>query len=90
VLVEVASTDAYAARDILGHLGMHSRMSDHQQQNLGAVVTAAGLGVGHLPLSYEHALAAAVEHAESHLRGCSPQNALSHGPGTRHGPPSQP
>ncbi|MFK4043186.1 hypothetical protein ACI2LC_45940 [Nonomuraea wenchangensis] len=31
-LVEVASTDAYAARDVLGHPEMRSHMTEQQQQ----------------------------------------------------------
>ncbi|MFC5828071.1 hypothetical protein [Nonomuraea insulae] len=89
-LVEVASTDAYAARDVLGHQGMRSHMTDQQQQNLGAVITAAGLGIGRLPQVYEYALAAAVGHAESRLRALLSQDGFSRGPGTRDGPPSQP
>ncbi|MGP4093737.1 hypothetical protein [Nonomuraea sp. KM90] len=87
-LVEVASTDAYAARDVLGHQGMRSDMTDQQQQNLDAVITAAGLGVGHLPQVYEHALAAAVGHAEDRLRTLLSEHGPSRGPGTRDGPPS--
>ncbi|MEV4178460.1 hypothetical protein [Nonomuraea sp. NPDC049709] len=81
-LVEVATTDAYAARDILGHQGMRSYMNDQQQQNLGAVITAAGLGVRRLPEVHEHALTAAVGHAEDRLREllnqCSARQGTDH------------
>ncbi|SEH02399.1 hypothetical protein SAMN05444920_12657 [Nonomuraea solani] len=89
-LVEVASTDAYAARDVLGHQGMRSHMSDQQQQNLEEVITAAGFGAGRLPQVHEHALAAAVGHAEDRLRALLGQDGPSRGPGTRDGPPFQP
>ncbi|MEV0623552.1 hypothetical protein AB0I81_60265 [Nonomuraea sp. NPDC050404] len=73
-LVEVASTDAYAARDILGHQEMRSHMTDQQQHNLSAVITAAGLGVGRLPQMHEYALAAAVNHAENRLQALLSQD----------------
>ncbi|MFI6713554.1 hypothetical protein ACIBF7_44505 [Nonomuraea sp. NPDC050478] len=67
-LVEVASTDAYAARDILSHQKMRAEMTDQQQHHLGTVITAGGLGIGRLPQVHEHALVAAVGHAEDRLR----------------------
>ncbi|MFC5829513.1 hypothetical protein [Nonomuraea insulae] len=80
-LVEVPSTDAYAARDVLGHQGMRPHMTDQQQQNLGAVITAAGLGAGRLPEAYEHALTAAVDHAEDWLRALLSHSSTSAAPG---------
>ncbi|MGP3920865.1 hypothetical protein [Nonomuraea sp. 10N515B] len=89
-LVEVASTDAYAARDVLGHQGMRCHMTDRHQQNLDAVISAAGLGTGRLPPVHEHALAAAVRHAEDRLRALLSPGGPSSGSGTCDGPLSQP
>jgi hypothetical protein len=67
-VIEVASSDAYAARDVLGHHVMRSQMTDQQAQELTAVVTAAGLGAGNLSVAHKDALAAAVRTAEDRLR----------------------
>jgi hypothetical protein len=67
-IIKVAATDAYAARNALGHPMMRARMTYHQERQLTSVVTAAGLGVGHLPPGHLDAITAAVSQAEKHLR----------------------
>ncbi|MFE3197831.1 hypothetical protein [Embleya sp. NPDC059237] len=67
-LVDVAVLDAYAARDILTHGPLRSRLSGGQTRELQAVLTASGLGAGSLAAVHAHALAGAVDAAESALR----------------------
>jgi hypothetical protein len=64
----VASSDAYAARDVLGHPAMLSSMTGQQHQNLTAVIAAAALGTGSIPDVHMDALTEAVRHAEGRLR----------------------
>jgi hypothetical protein len=67
-IVSLAATDAYAARNALGHSMMRARMTRHQERQLTSVVAAAGLGVGHLPPDHIGAITAAADNAEKHLR----------------------
>jgi hypothetical protein len=67
-IVKLAATDAYAARNALGHPMMRARMTCHQERQLTSVVTAAGLGAGYLPPVHMDAITTAVGQAEKHLR----------------------
>jgi hypothetical protein len=67
-IAKLAATDAYAARNALGHPMMRTRMNHHQERQLTSVVTAASLGAGHLPPGHLDAITAAVGQAEKHLR----------------------
>jgi hypothetical protein len=67
-VIEVASSDAYAARDVLGHHMMRCQMTRQQEHELAAVLSASGLGAGNLPAVHMHALTAAAGTAEDHLR----------------------
>ena len=73
-VTDVASSDAYAARDVLGHHGMRSQITDRQEQELTAVLTASGLGAKYLSAAHTDALAAAVRTAEDR----SPHTARHH------------
>ncbi|MGW0486453.1 hypothetical protein [Nonomuraea sp. NPDC003214] len=66
--IDVASTDAYAARDVLAHPEMRSRMTDQQHEDLAAMIAAAALGTASIPDVHLKALVEAVEHAEERLR----------------------
>ncbi|KAA9379639.1 hypothetical protein F5972_08270 [Microbispora cellulosiformans] len=68
-IIDGASSDAYAARDVLGHHVMRSQMTPRQEHDLTAVVTASGLGAGTLPPADMRALTTAVDKAEVALRG---------------------
>lgn len=67
-IINVASTDAYAARDVLENHTMCSQMTRQQEHTLGAVLTAAGLGTGTLPAAHLDALMTAVHTAKNRLR----------------------
>ncbi|MFE0150166.1 hypothetical protein ACFWY5_23655 [Nonomuraea sp. NPDC059007] len=67
-VIDVAATDAYAARDVRAHPAMRSRMTGQQHQDLAAVIAAAALGTGSIPDVHLNALNEAVEHAEERLR----------------------
>jgi hypothetical protein len=67
-IAKLAATDAYAARNALGHSMMRARMTCHQERQLTSVVTAAGLGAGYLPQGHMDAIMTAVGQAEKHLR----------------------
>jgi hypothetical protein len=67
-IVKVAATDAYAARNALSHPIMRARMTCHQERQLTSIVTAAGLGAGHLPADHIDTITSAVGRAEEHLR----------------------
>jgi hypothetical protein len=66
-IAKVAATDAYAARNALGHPTMRARMTRHQELQLTSVVAAACLSAGHLPSGYTDTVTTAVDHAEEHL-----------------------
>ncbi|MGS2645085.1 hypothetical protein [Streptosporangium sp. G12] len=67
-VVGVACMDAYAAREVMGHHGMRSRMTPQQEQAVAGVLTASGFGAGYLPAAHLDALTAAVRHGEDSLR----------------------
>jgi plasmid stabilization system protein ParE len=67
-IARLAATDAYAARNALGHPVMRARMTCHQERQLTSVITAAGFDAGHLPPGQMDAITAAVGQAEEHLR----------------------
>ena len=67
-IVKLAATDAYAARNALGHSMARARMTCHQERQLTSVVAAAGLGAGYLPPGHMDAFTTAVGQAEKHLR----------------------
>jgi hypothetical protein len=67
-LINVAASDAYAARDTLDHHTMRAQMTHQQEQELTAMLTAAGLGARNLSTAHMDALTAAVHQAEDNLR----------------------
>jgi hypothetical protein len=67
-ITKLAATDAYAARNALGHSLTRARMTCQQERQLTNVVTLAGLGPGRLSHAYMNALTTAVSQAEEHLR----------------------
>jgi len=67
-IAKLAATDAYAARNALGHPMMRARMTCHREQQLTSIITAAGFGTGHLTPSHMNAITSAVTQAEEHLR----------------------
>jgi hypothetical protein len=67
-LLEVASSDAYAARAVLDHDVMRSQMTRQQERELLVVLTASGLGTKRLPETHLDALTTAVRTAERQLR----------------------
>ncbi|MFD9950245.1 hypothetical protein ACFWYW_55995 [Nonomuraea sp. NPDC059023] len=67
-VIDVATTDAYAARDVLAHPAMRSCMTGQQHQDLVALIAAAALGTRSIPDVHLNALNEAVEHAEERLR----------------------
>jgi hypothetical protein len=74
-IIRVAATDAYAARNTLGHRAMRARMTCLDEQQLTSVVAAAGLGAGHLQPEHLNAITAAVGQAERYLRDLLGQRA---------------
>ncbi|WP_175521665.1 hypothetical protein [Streptomyces sp. CAI-85] len=66
-LAEVARLDAYAAREVLHHPIAASALDAGSTHELGAVITAAGLGSGVLPAHHHEALTGAVAHAGAEL-----------------------
>ncbi|MER5322265.1 hypothetical protein [Streptosporangium roseum] len=75
-VVGVACSDAYAARDVLGHHGMRSRMTPRQEQEIVGVFAASGFGAGSIPAAHLDVLTAAVRQGEDSLRAL-----LDRGPG---------
>lgn len=68
-IAKVAATDAHAAQNTLSHPVIRARMTCHQERQLtSVVVTAAGLGAGHLPPGHMDTITSAVGRAEEHLR----------------------
>ncbi len=67
-VIDVASSDAYAARDVLDHHAMRSHMTPQQEQELSVVLAASGLGTRKLSAAHTDALTAAVHKAEDRLR----------------------
>ncbi|MEU4229629.1 hypothetical protein AB0F17_35485 [Nonomuraea sp. NPDC026600] len=67
-VIGVACSDAYAARDVLGHHGMRSGMTSQQEQEVAGVLAASGFGAGSLTEAHLDALTAAVRQGEGSLR----------------------
>jgi|HubBroStandDraft_1064217.scaffolds.fasta_scaffold104250_2 hypothetical protein len=67
-IIDIARSDAYAARDVLSHDETRSQLTSQQERQLTAVVTASGLGARNLPPAHLHALTTAVRTAENQLR----------------------
>ncbi|MFG2138661.1 hypothetical protein [Streptomyces sp. NPDC048650] len=67
-VANVAILDAYAARDVLNHSVTRPHLTSTQIQKLGAVLTASGLGTGHLSTAHTQALTETVDKAEVDLR----------------------
>ncbi|WP_261801814.1 hypothetical protein [Streptomyces sp. ISID311] len=68
-VANVAILDAYAARDVLNHSVTRAHLTTAQKQKLDAVLTASGLGTGHLSTTHMQNLTEAVDKAEVDLRG---------------------
>jgi hypothetical protein len=66
-IITLARSDAYAARDILGHQPMHFHMTRQQHDELTAIITASGLGAGQLSAAHLRSITAAVRQAEGRL-----------------------
>ncbi|TDD15062.1 hypothetical protein [Nonomuraea diastatica] len=82
-VIGVAVSDAYAARDVLAHHGMRSRMISHQEQVLADVLAASGFGAGSLPTVHGDALTTAVGQGEASLRALLGTTALQSDPASR-------
>ncbi|MEO3807063.1 hypothetical protein [Nonomuraea sp. B1E8] len=67
-IVDVATLDAYAARDVLNHRLVRSRLTGGQRQSLDELLLASGLGAGRLSSVHMQALTAAVDKGEVALR----------------------
>jgi hypothetical protein len=67
-VIQTATSDAYAARDVLEHHATRVEMTAQQHQRLTAVLAASSLGAGTLPEPLMADLSAAVEEAENRLR----------------------
>ncbi|MFC4010236.1 hypothetical protein ACFOY2_23620 [Nonomuraea purpurea] len=67
-VIGVACSDAYAARDVLGHHGVRSRLTSQQEQQVADVLAASGLGAGSLPAAHLDTLTTAVRQGEDSLR----------------------
>jgi hypothetical protein len=67
-VIDVASFDAYAAREVLHHHTTRSQMTAQQEQELTAVLAASGLGAKDLSSAHRDALTTAVHKAEDRLR----------------------
>ncbi len=67
-LVDAATLDAYAAREVLHHPVASLMLTSEQQQRLSTAVSSSGLGVGHLPTPQQDALTEAVAQGEAELR----------------------
>jgi hypothetical protein len=70
-VVDVATHDAYAARDVLNHRLARSHLTTDQRQKLDTVLAASGLGAGNLSPAHAQALTAAVDEAEAALHALS-------------------
>ncbi|RKN46664.1 hypothetical protein [Streptomyces hoynatensis] len=68
-VVDAATHDAYAARDVLNHPPTRPHLTSEQIHQLDTVLTASGLGAGNLPPAHAQALTTAVNQAGTTLRG---------------------
>ncbi|MEO3753570.1 hypothetical protein [Streptomyces sp. B6B3] len=66
-VVDVATLDAYAARDVLNHHLARSHLTGEQRHKLDAVLAASALGAGNLSPAHTQALTAAVDESEAAL-----------------------
>lgn len=66
-LVDTASTDAYAARDVLSHRFLNASLSPAQHHSLADLVRSAGFDAGTMPEPFHSDLMAAVSSAENRL-----------------------
>ncbi|OON75941.1 type I toxin-antitoxin system ptaRNA1 family toxin [Streptomyces tsukubensis] len=66
-IANMASRDAYAAREVLNHPVLSPRLACEQRKALTAVISASGLGAGELPQAHMNALTESVEKAEAAL-----------------------
>ncbi|WP_199844209.1 hypothetical protein [Streptomyces sp. RTd22] len=64
----VATSDGYAARDVLAHVGCSALLTSAQAQQLGHAVEACALGRGHIPVEMRTDLMAALDLSEGVLR----------------------
>ncbi|MFE0901557.1 hypothetical protein, partial [Streptomyces smyrnaeus] len=71
-VIDIAASDAYAARDILAHPPACTHITNEQEDNLRTVVAKSGLGAGGLPTAQMNALVSAVTEAEAALGGLLP------------------
>jgi len=60
-VLQAASTDGYAAREILAHPGCRSAATGRQINHLAGLVTACGLDAGHLPAPSQAEVTEALE-----------------------------
>lgn len=67
-IICIAASDAYAARDVIGHDEMRTRLTRRQEERLAATLATAGLGDGAMAHGHLSALTAAVQEAEYRLR----------------------
>jgi hypothetical protein len=63
-ILDVASHDAYATRDVLNHPTMGRHLNSEQRRRLHSVITASGLDARGLPQTHMHSLTEAVAKAE--------------------------
>jgi hypothetical protein len=66
-VVAAASTDAYAAREVLAHPVLRSTLTASAERDLATLVEASGLGRGAIPQAQLDDLITSVALAESHL-----------------------
>lgn len=62
-VLQAASTDGYAAREILEHPRCRATATDQQVNHLAELVTSCGLDAGHLPPSLQTEITEALERA---------------------------
>ncbi|GAA3722375.1 hypothetical protein GCM10022224_104200 [Nonomuraea antimicrobica] len=79
-VIGVACSDAYAARDVLRHHEMRSRMTPQQNQEVAGVLAASGFGAGNLPAAHLDALTAAARQGEVSLRALLDMTTLQSDP----------
>ncbi|WUH90317.1 hypothetical protein OG900_09530 [Streptomyces sp. NBC_00433] len=89
-VVDVASADAYAARDVLHHDLTCSRITREQRQVLDAVLTASGLGAGSLTEAHTKSLTRAADSGAAALTGLLRRTPPPTGPSANTGEPMNP
>ncbi|SEK44360.1 hypothetical protein SAMN05414137_10246 [Streptacidiphilus jiangxiensis] len=82
-IAEIGTTDAYAAREILGHRGVRSTLSGEQLSTLQEVLDVSGLGAGSLKpahgLALDTAVHAGIEGLRELLGGSTPSGTSEDG-----------